>query len=421
MRLNRRSFLQTAAGTASASLVDWSQFAKSLAADAKTDKLPVAAVVTEYRKNSHADVIIGKILEGFDQLGGPGPGLKLVSLYTDQVPDSDMSRALAAKHGFRIASTIEEAVLLGTGEVAVAGVISVGEHGKYPHTKDTDQCQYPRRRFFDEIVAAFRKGKRVVPVFNDKHLAWNWADGKHMYDTAKEMKIPFLAGSSLPVAWRNPPLTLARGCEIESAVMIGYGGLEAYGFHAVEGLQCMVERRKGAETGVARIETVQGDAIWEAEKAGRWSRELFDAALGTAPRYKEGRPEDVMSKDAAFYLIEYRDGFKATVAMANGLTDQFAFAARLKGEAKPVATCYTMQEGVPFGHFEHLLRAIDRMIQTGQPPYPVERTLLATGILDRAQLSRVAGKALDTPELDVRYEPADWGYAAGLPATPRAG
>ena len=33
-------------------------------------KLPVAAVITEYGEYSHADVIIGKILEGWLQAGG---------------------------------------------------------------------------------------------------------------------------------------------------------------------------------------------------------------------------------------------------------------------------------------------------------------------------------------------------------------
>ena len=136
------------------------------------EKLPVAGVVTVYHRNSHADVILGKILEGFQQDGGAGPDLKLVSLYVDQIPDGDLSRELAQKHEFRLARTIDEAVTLGTDAVQVSGVLSIGEHGNYPRTPDTQQDMYPRRRFFDEIMAAFRRCGQVVPVFNDKHLAW---------------------------------------------------------------------------------------------------------------------------------------------------------------------------------------------------------------------------------------------------------
>src|SRR2546423_9171160 len=105
----------------------------------RRERLPVAAVVTEYRRNSHADVIVGKILEGFNQDGGAGPALRLAALYTDQVPKADLSRELAKKHKFRIAQTIEEAITLGGDKIAVAGVICIGEHGNYPYLKETQQ------------------------------------------------------------------------------------------------------------------------------------------------------------------------------------------------------------------------------------------------------------------------------------------
>ncbi len=403
---NRRSFLcQAAALAASAGPLG------RLAAQTPREVLPVAAVVTEYRQNSHADVIVGKILEGFDQQGGPGPALKLVGLYTDQVPKADLSRGLAEKHGFRIAQTIDEALTLGTDRLQVAGVLSIGEHGDYPFTPDTQQHMYPRRRFFDAIAETFRRVGQVVPVFNDKHLAYHWSDAKHMVDLAAKMKIPLMAGSSVPVAWRHPALALPLGCEIEGALAIGHGGYESYGFHAIEALQCMVERRAGGETGVAAIRVLQGDEIQQARDRGEWSEELFAAALRTmpgtlAPDLKR------LAKSAAFYQLEYRDGLKATVAMANGIASQFGFAARLRGQREPMATWFELQEERPFGHFGHLTRAIDHMIHSGQPAYPVERTLLTTGVLDAVMHSLAAdGKRRETPELDVRYKPADWTFA----------
>lgn len=405
----RRSFLQATGG-----LVGSAWLSNHLHAEPAREKLPVAGVATVWRKNSHADVLLTKIFEGYNQDGGPGPDLRLASLYLDQTPANDLGRELAAKHGVHLAKSIEEAITLGKGEVSVRGVLNIGEHGDYPSTPDTKQHMYPRRRFFDEVVATFRKYKQVVPLFSDKHLAYNWADAKHMYDTAKEMKVPFLAGSSVPVGWRVPPLSLPMDCQIEEALSIGYGGLESYGFHAIEGLQCMVERRKGGETGVTSVRAVSGDEIWKAERDGLWSRSLLEAALSRLPTAKKGEPEKLLRANAAFYLIEYRDGLKATVAMCNGIAGDFAFAGKLKGEPQIASTWYQLQDGRPYGHFAYQLRAIDHLVHTGKPPYPVERTLLTTGILDAAMHSLAqGGQRRETPYLDVRYTAVDWPYAAG--------
>ncbi len=423
LSLTRREFLHASLGSAGLALAD-APLAGAFAADEKPQqKLPVAGVVTIYHRNSHADVIIGKILEGWAQDGGPGPDLKLVSLYVDQIGDNDLAVPLAKKHGFVMAKTIDEALTLGGDSLAVAGVLSIGEHGKYVSVPETQQVMYPRRRFFDEIAATFRRCRKVVPVFNDKHLAYAWSDAKHMVDTARELHIPFMAGSSVPVMWRQPSATIPIGSEITEAVALGYGGLEAYGFHTLEGMQCLLERRKGGETGVKSVQAVQGDAIWQAERDGRWSKGLLDAMVEAAPLPNGGkgpRPAE-MAKDAVFYLIEYRDGTKAAVAMNTGFAHDFCCAVSIKGSDKPFAVTFLAQEGPPFAHFEHLLRAIEHMLHTGQPAYPVERTLLTTGILD-ATLHSLAEKnrRLDTSQLAVAYEPADWSFAKGMPAPPRA-
>lgn len=421
-RLPRRQFLGLTLGSMGFTLIG-EPFPRPLFADDKPRaKLPVAAVVTVYHKNSHADVIVGKVLEGWTQDGGLGPDLKLVSMYVDQVGDNDLSVALAQKHGFRIAKTIDEALTLGTDSLAVAGVLSIGEHGKYPTVPGTDQVMFPRRRFFDEIAATFKRRKKVVPVFSDKHLSYAWSDAKHMFDTARELRIPFMAGSSVPVMWRNPSATVPTGSEITEAIALGYGGLEHYGFHSLEGMQCLMERRKGGETGVKSVQSVTGDGIWQAEKEGRWSKSLFDAIVEFSPtpyNGKQPRPKE-MAKDAVFYLIEYRDGTKATVAMGTGFSHEFACAVSIRGHEKPFAVNFLPQDGPPFGHFEHLLRAVEHMFHTGQPAYPVERTLLTTGILDAA-LHSLADKnrRLETPQLEVVYEPVDWPFAKGSPPQPR--
>ena len=142
---------------------------------------------------------------------------------------------------------------------------------------------------------------------------------------------------------------MPKGCELIEAVQIGYGPFEGYGFHALEGLQCMVERRKGGETGVKAVQCLQGEAMWEALDKGRWSKPLLEAALARVPAHAKGdiRKATAKTKDAGVFLIEYRDGFRAAVAMLNGWVHEgdgggFTFAGQLKGKDEPArrtSTC----------------------------------------------------------------------------------
>src|SRR5947208_5714257 len=270
------------------------------------------------------------------------PDMKIVSLYVDQKPEGDQSADRAREFGFTVYPTIAETLRCGGDKLAVDAVLIIGEHGNYPKN-EKGQILYPRYEFFKQCVEVFEKDGRVVPVYNDKHLSYSFEKAKWMVDTGHRMKFPMLAGSSLPVTWRLPDLELPLNCEIEEALMVGSGGSDPMDYHALEAMQCMIERRKGGETGVKAVQMIEGDAVWKAGEQGRWSKQLLTAAISRSDTpqgltIQDGRTQDMVGngelpklvKNPAAYFIEHNDGLRTTLLMLNGAIKDFNFAAKVK-------------------------------------------------------------------------------------------
>jgi hypothetical protein len=382
----------------------------------------LAAITTVYRKYSHTQHVIDRYLEGYGWKGTHHhPEMDLLALYVDQVPQDDLSRDRAARFPtMKIYPTIAEALTLGTGKLAVDGVVVVGEHGDYPETPK-GQVQYPRYRFFEEIVAVFRSSGRTAPMFNDKHLSWNWEWAKKMYDMSKEMGFAYMAGSSLPVTRRIPSVEFPDGARVNEALCVCYGGIDSYDFHGLETIQGMVERRKGGETGVKWVRAYRGDKFWDACRDSVWPRELMNAALCRSHTLTPARAGfsdifptlDEMRKlvpDPVAYRYEHYDGLKCTMMLMRGLVKDFNFAATLEGAAKPFST--QMYLPMPDGRttladfFNPLVNNMEKMFLSGKPTIPVERTLLTTGLTAAGVDSLYAGQTrVETPHLAIKYQP----------------
>jgi hypothetical protein len=377
--------------------------AKGSASSFKRPKL--AVILTQYGASSHGICYCTKFLEGkqFDD-HFEEPRCDVVAMHLMEVAKDDIGLATAKKHNVPLYPSVATALCLGGDKLAVDGVVVMVEQGNYT-LNDKGQQLYPRRELFDQVASVFRQSGRVVPVFNDKHMSWNWTWAKYMWRTIQQMKIPWMAGSSLPYAKFEPLVSLPHGESLDHIVAVGYGGLESYGFHALETGQRIAECRAGGETGVKSVQVLSGKDVWDAQASGRWPREIADAALASV-KQPNGKPQDHVA-DVHAFDIHYRDGQRMTVIMANGYSQEFAFGYRVRGKKEIVAASYLLDPVPRLKHFSATVRALEEMYLSGTPSFPGERTYLTTGILAYGVESHFqGGKELKTPDLSISYRPA---------------
>lgn len=377
----------------------------------------VAVLYTVLHFRSHAYNILENCVRPFLFNGQlVDPGIDIVSMYADQIPSNDMAHEVSKRFNWPLYRNIPDALTLGTNQLAVDAVVSIVEQGDYPKTT-RGVTMYPRKEFFDQAVCVMRQSNRFVPYFNDKHLSYRWDWSRAMYDIARCHGMPLMAGSSVPLAQRTPQLDLPRDVELEEAVAIHGGGFESYDFHALEVLQSIVEARRGGESGISSVEFLEGDTLQQAMAQGRWSRELATAAMqveiarGSGPRGLS-KVEKPIAPDAApshAVVLTYRDGFRASVLKVGSSANRWNFACRTKQDQRVQATSYF---NGPWGNrnlFKALSHAIQHFFRTGQAPYPVERTLMVSGVLDAAMWSKeLCGCPIRTPNLEWNYAPRDF-------------
>ena len=413
--IDRREFLsQSLAATVTTGLAG-SLLAEPLAA--QTQKLPrVAAINSIYRLRSHAYHIAGRFLFGYTINGQHHqPPFQLARMFNHQSPADDLGPRVCRQQGVQLCQSVEEA-LGGAGSLDVDAVLLIIEHGDYP-VNHFGQVEYPRFEMFQKIIEVFRKSGRSVPVFVDKHLSYDHRKAAQMVATAKELKFGLMAGSSLPVTWRRPEFEPKLETPFdEGLVVFGFdrGTTEIYWFHALEVLQCMLERRRGGETGVKSVRCFEGDAVWKAGDDGLWSWELLEAALSRCQSRNYGKPREQVLHPSLI-LVEYSDCTRGAALNLVECTSDFAFAGRVRGQPAPVSTsCYLPSPpGARF--FDPLTFNIEQFFANGRPTYPVERTLLTSTVLDHAMHSlKQGGQAVSDPSLKIAYQaPESSGYFKG--------
>lgn len=360
----------------------------------------IAFLIDSWYPWSHADVIGTRFLEGY-RMGErvyQSP-LTVGSVYADTASSRDRARGLAARHGFRIAGSVAEALLddpqSSRPRLAVDGVL-IATREDLP---ESGQQQSPVRRLqiIRDVLRLMEQTGTKVPIFVDKMLASSWPDSQAIVAEAARRSVPLMAGSVLPFTPLDQPLRAGR---VEVGVVAASTPYWAFAFHAAELLQGFMEQRGPRESGISSVRDV-GSAYASLPDRDRWGGRVFDALLASArtrrARGGAGSPTNVL-------LIQYADGARAVLALVPEVFDDSEFLLGAHYGDGTTGTGGLVLRGQPYDHFGYLVHALIEFYTTGRAPVPVERTLLTTGLVVFGQQARGTGSPVSTPALAVSYQ-----------------
>lgn len=379
----------------------------------------IAFLGTEVRTHSHAQHFLDRHAMGYTWGGRwQKPAFDIASVYIDQQPEGDLTPGRLERYKLKQYKTIEEALTLGTSKLAVDGVVIIAEHGKYPDN-EKGQKRYPRYEWFKKVVKVFEDSGKSVPVFNDKHLSTVWSECKEMVDDSKRLGFAFLAGSSLPVTRRMPAIDMPYDTPLKESVCVCYGGVDSYDIHGLETAQCMSERRKGGEVGVKSVVALRDEKLWQELQKENYkdTRRLIVSALTRSHNLPvdTGYPSAPVDWDWALktlhkstgYIIEHLDGFRTTLLLSP--IRDFNYAG-LRADNDEIISCQMYLPMPTYGSmtadfFNPLANHIETLVVEERAAYPVERTLLTSGMVIAGVNSLYeGGKLIETPELNVAYK-----------------
>lgn len=361
----------------------------------KSRRKRVAAIISEYRFNSHAELIIGRLMGQF----GYSPSIDVVSIYVDQLPLNDLSHYVSKAYHIPIHPTIADALDVED----LDGIILICEHGNYPFNEKR-QRMYPRRRFFEEIFQALDRQKITIPIFSDKHLAYDYQDTVWIYNEIKRRSIPFFGGSSLPLLATVPSIASTEMQDPNEILVVSWLHPESYGFHAMEIMQSVAELRCGGETGVEWVEALEGEDVWSALGRKEWPDDLLQAALSANPTTLGQHPR-IYIPDPVLFIFQYKDGTRGYVIQLQEFVNQWSFAVRSRDQ--PIQSAMIdLDTWRPFGHFGILTQEIEELMLHHLSAVPHERTFLTSAMVNLGMEALYQKQRVSMSEVDLHFKHA---------------
>ncbi len=259
-------------------------------------------------------------------------------------------------------------------------------------------------------------------------LANSLTAGQQLATLSHTRQAKLLSGTPLCVTWRLPHFELPKQQPITEALIVVQvsaqaiqasppappASLRGAELHGLEGLLPVVEGRKGGETGVRRVRFLEGREFWRAGDRGLWSWDLLSAALARSDTPQgdallDARTQDLvklglvqkLARNPRGWLLEHRDGLRSAILVLDGVVADFNFAVR----GNEVLSAQLLRAPAPAErHFDLLAATVEHFFQTGDQPWPLERSLLIAGLLEAfAKPATRSGKWVELHGLDSGY------------------
>jgi hypothetical protein len=362
--------------------------------------LRLAILASNYQLQSEAQKLGDRFLAGYPIAGAwHEPSVKVVSLFAGS---GGLADSRASKFGFRIFPTISETLCVGGSELACDAILL------FPEDPDED--------LFEQSVQLFARSGRTASIFYSGPLSASFKQARARVSSAAKLAFPLMAGSWLPVTDRLPAIDLPFGAPVEEALLVAGGSVHRMDFHGLDAIQSIVERRRGGESGIAAVQYLTGSQVWDAAQAGLWSHSLLSAALARSDTplglsLQDSRPQDLgaagllssLVANPVAYVLEYRDGLRATLLLLNGAIRDFNFAARVRG-LPPFSFQFFVSVAPNATYASCLAAKVEEMFLRASAPQNIERALLTCGALEACLSLQSSGRhRLATPHLSIKY------------------
>lgn len=268
------------------------------------------------------------------------------------------------------------------------------------------------------IATALQGAPNDCPVFVYGPLGSGLDAAQRHVDLAASRGLPLLAGTELPVTWRLPPVDVKPGTPLTDALVVVQGGSPRAELDALECLLPVIERRAGGETGVRRVQRLEGDALWKAGERKRWSWALLAAALSRSDSpqgdaVKDGRTQDLvglglvrqLARHPHGWLVEHRGGLRSALLVLDGVVADYNFA--VMTASREIISAQILRPPAPAQQaFSNLAAVVEDFFRTGKPLWSAGRSMLEAGLLDAFARLQTQGKSeTKTPDLAIRYQP----------------